>query len=193
MTDRRGVRPGKTLATGPAARVGFESSAPLAISQLDLTSWDTTGPLRYRDRQGNLWDVPVGSRTDLGSVPALVDWLISRTYGAPAYVLHDTFYRHWIPLGRATFRQADRILREALADLGVPAPRCWLTWAGVRIASITTRPRGWVGAWRDLPALVAVTVPGLLLAAPAVLLLIPLALLAGADYLTTTFRRKDPR
>lgn len=160
---------------------GFESGAPLAISQEDLTTWDTIARLAYTDRQGNTWDVPIGSRTDLGSTPSLLDCIVSRTFGAPAYVLHDTFYRHWIKIGKATYRQADRILREALADLGVPAPTCWLAWAGVRWASILARSGGAKGAWRDLPALVAVSIPGLAIAAPAVALLPSSALLWTAN------------
>ena len=70
----------------------------------------------YRDRDGNEWDVEPGSSTDLGSTPSLVDWIVSRTHGAPAYVLHDRFYRHWIKLGQATYAQADRILRQALGE-----------------------------------------------------------------------------
>ena len=171
---------------------GFESNAPLAISQTSLTSWDTTAWLRYRDRQGNEWDVEPGSSTDLGSSPSLLDWFVSRTYGAPAYVLHDRFYRHWIKLGLATYRQADRILREALGDLGVPAPKCWFAWAGVRWASIFTRRGGAKEAWRDLPRLVAITVPGLLLASPAVLLLPSMALLAALNRIAPTPKKENP-
>jgi Protein of unknown function (DUF1353) len=166
-------------------RSGFESGAPLALNQTSLTSWDTTDWLRYRDRRGNLWEVEPGSSTDLGSGPSLLDWFVSRTFGAPAYVLHDRFYRYWILQGLATYAQADRILREALADLGVPAPRCWLAWGGVRLASIFTRPGGRRGCARDLPALVAVTIPGLLLASPALLALPFWALLKAADYLSS--------
>lgn len=177
----------------PPRAIGFESTAPLAVSQVDATTWETTAPLIYHDHQGRVWSVPVGSTTDFASVPSLLTWLIGRMTGASASVLHDTLYRHWIERGEATFREADRILREALGDLGVPGPRCWLTWGGVRIASILTRPGGRIGMWRDVPALIAVTIPGLLLSGAAVLLAIPLALLDSADYLTTTFRRKDPR
>ena len=171
---------------------GFESGAPLGISQTSLTSWDTTDWLRYLDRQGNLWEVEPGSSTDLGSVPSLLDWFVSRTYGAPAYVLHDTFYRYWIKTGKATYRQADRILREALADLGGPTPKCWFAWAGVRWASIFTRSGGAKGAWRDLPALVAITVPGLILASPAVLLLPSMALLAALNRIAPTSKKETP-
>lgn len=172
-------------------RSGFESGAPLAVSQVDLTTWETVARLAYTDRDGRTWNVPVGSRTDLGSSPSLLDWIVSRTYGAPAYVLHDTFYRHWIPLGEATYAQADRILREALADLGVALPTCWLAWAGVRWASILTRPGGWRGALRDLPGLLAVTVPGLILAAPAVLLLPSMALLAALNFVVSSRLSKE--
>lgn len=169
---------------------GFESGAPLGISQTSLTSWDTTAWLRYRDHQGNLWEVEPGSSTDLGSSPSLVDWIVSRTYGAPAYVLHDRFYRYWVPLGKATYAQADRILREALRSLGVPASRCWLAWSGVRLASILTRPGGRKDCGRDLPALLAVTVPGLILAAPALLALPGWAVLKAADYLSSELRKE---
>lgn len=170
---------------------GFESDAPLAVSQLDHTTWETTAPLVFHPSVGPVIDVPIGATTDFASVPALFSWLIPKLTGVPAAVIHDHAWRTLCPGGQLTYRAADRALREALATLGVPAPTRWLTWSAVRWASILTRRGGQSGAWRDLPALVAVTIPGLILAAPAVLLLPSMAVLAALNYLASQLRRED--
>lgn len=170
---------------------GFESNGPLAVSQINHRVWETTAPLRFHTRDGPVIDVPIGTRTDFATVPAALMWLVGPLTGAPAAVLHDhawSLARH----GTITYRAADRALRDALADVGTPPTTRWLMWAAVRWASITTRRGGLHGAWRDLPALIAITIPGLILAAPAVLLLPSMALLWAANTLTRTRRKETP-
>lgn len=158
----------------------FESGAPLAVSQVDASTWETTAPLVFHGSIHTV-SVPVGSRTDWASVPNVLSWLIGRMTGAAAAVMHDHCYRVLCPAGEMTYREADQLLAEALGSLGIEAPRRWLMWDAVRIASITTRRGGRAGAWRDIPAILAITIPGLVLAAPALLLLPSLALLWLAE------------
>jgi hypothetical protein len=174
-----------------ARRVGFESGAPLAVSQVDATTWETTAPLVFHGSADTV-DVPVGSKTDWASVPTALTWLISKMTGAPAAVAHDYCYRVLCPRGLISYRAADRVLYEALGAVGVAKPSRLLMWAAVRIASITTR-RGYEGALRDLPAILAITIPGLILAAPGLLVLPSMALLAAANYIASTFRNKENR
>lgn len=77
--------------------------------------------------------VAAGLRTDLGSVPPLLWWLV-RPYGDRAtrpYLLHDALCRD----PGTSRRDADNLLRRALEDEGVPELRARLVWAAVRIGS----------------------------------------------------------
>jgi hypothetical protein len=163
---------------------GFESIAPLAVSQVDAATWETTAPLVYHSNTRTI-SIPIGSRTDWASVPGVLSWLIGRMTGAAAAVMHDYCYRVLCPAGDLSYREADQLLVEALGSLGISVPRRWLMWDAVRITSILTRRGGRSEAWRDIPAMVAITIPGLILASPALLLLPPLALFAAVEYLTT--------
>lgn len=169
-------------------RVGyFESNAPLAVSQVpdDPSTWEYTAEMVFHSATGYILRIKAGSRTDWGSIPRLASWLIGKMTGAAACGGHDECWRNKVPAGELTYREADALLEEMLAALDVqatrrqdriPAPTRWLFWAAVRLASITTRPGGAQDAWRDMPRLVAITLPGLLLVAPAAPLLIPMAL-----------------
>lgn len=181
---------------------GFESSAPLAVSQIDAKVWETTAPLIFHAKDGTVISVPVGTRTDFASTPAALTWLVARLTGAPAAVLHDHLWGA-AAAGQISYRDADRIFREALSALGkiaapdgeqrdfrVPGPSRWLMWAAVRWASLT-RPGGWRGWHRDAPAVVAITIPGLILASPAVVLLPFMVLLAAVNYSTSTPRNRE--
>lgn len=183
---------------------GYESDAPLAISQVDHRWWQTVAPLIFHANTGEVVDVPIGTRTDLASVPGVFTWLIPRLIGVPAAVVHDHAW-DLAKTGQMTYRDADRILYEALGALGddphaqgreghkpVGPVTQLLVWAAVRWASILTRRGGRRGALRDLPALTAVTVPGLILAAPAALLIVPICLLAALDHIVAALTRRNP-
>lgn len=182
--------------TGGRKRAGyFESSGPLAVSQVpdDPGTWEFTAPMVFHSSTGYTLRVEPGSRTDWASNPRLAAWLISTMTGAAACGGHDDGWRRKIPSGELTYREADALFEEMLAALDriaqesgmrrhrIPAPTRWLMWSAVRWASILTRRGGTEGAWRDLPRLVAITVPGLVLAAPAVLLLPSMALFWAAN------------
>lgn len=178
-------------------RVGyFESRAPLAVSQVpdDPSTWETTAPLIFHSVTGYVLDVKPGSRTDWASVWRLLSWLIGKMTGAAALVGHDDCWRQKVPAGELTYREADALLKEMLAALDreairwrdrIPAPTRWLVWTAVRWASILTRRGGAKGAWRDLPAMLAITIPGLILASPAVFLLPSMGLLWAANRISS--------
>jgi hypothetical protein len=161
--------------------IGFESPFPVAVSQTGDTEWELTAAMTYHGRY-QTFTVPVGQTTDFASVPAVLTWLVPIETGIPAAVLHDYLWRVKVPASELEYREADGILRQALGSLGVPGPRRWLMWAAVRWGSLT-RPGGHQGWLRDAPAVVAVTLLGLPLALPAVLLLPSTGVLTLADWI----------
>lgn len=142
----------------PPRIVGFESDAPLAISQVDPKNWRTTAPLIYHTADGQVISVPVGQMTDLDSTPLALQSLVPITTGAPAGVLHDHLWRVRAPAGEITYRAADAILKEALGTLGVLTLKRHLIWAAVRWGSLCTRRNGWRGWHHDAPAVLGITI-----------------------------------
>lgn len=170
----------------------FDSEAPLAVSQVSAVAWKTIALLIFHGSTRTV-EVPIGSLTDWASIPRLVAWLIAKMVGAAAAVVHDHCWRVLCRAGLMTYQEADRLLLEMLTALDreaarigayrdrIPAPTRWLMWAAVRWTSILTQPRGWVGAHRDLPRMLAITALGLPLVAPAALLLPSMGVLAVAN------------
>lgn len=138
--------------------------------------WYLERRLAHRDR--HLGDIVVPRdrttfTTDLTSVPQLFTWLVPRT-GAhlAAALVHDAltppFSAHtpdgtplpdWVPPPDVITRlQADRVLRDAMADLGTPLIRRWLVWSAVSL------PTAWsvnkVRALLGYVSLVAIAVLG---------------------------------
>lgn len=82
-------------------------------------------------------------RTDLTSVPDLFTWLVPRTgCHLPAALIHDgLIYDEGEPASYVAAEdvsrvEADRIFRDAMADLGTGLIRRWLMWAAVSIATV---------------------------------------------------------
>ena len=96
---------------------------------------------------------PEHFRTDLASIPWMFAWLVPGLGShLPAVLVHDGLVvrggegkTHDGPdVDRV---EADRILRDGMADLGTPLIRRWLMWAGVSLATAVSalRPRAyWV-------------------------------------------------
>jgi hypothetical protein len=118
--------------------------------------------IAYRDRHlGELLVPRVTStfRTDLTSVPALFTWLVPKTgQHLPATLLHDGLIH---PPGDVTYvsteghvvlrAEADRVLRDAMADAGTALIRRWLVWSAVATATMLSGAgTGWPAAraWR---------------------------------------------
>lgn len=118
--------------------------------------------IAYRDRHLGELLVPRVTRTfrsDLTSVPALFTWLVPKTgQHLPATLLHDGLIH---PPGDVTYvsteghvvlrPEADRVLRDAMADAGTALIRRWLVWSAVATATMLSGAgTGWSTAatWR---------------------------------------------
>ena len=123
----------------------------------------------YRDREVGQILVPAGPdfRTDLTSVPWLFTWLVPKT-GAhlPAALLHDGLVADRDGSGSSYVAdrdiprdQADRILRDAMADTGTGPIRRWLVWSAVATATIFAGSADWSRArWAAYRIAAAVTI-----------------------------------
>lgn len=112
---------------------------------------------------------PETFETDLTSIPWFFAWLVPGVgTHLPAVLLHDglvlTEGEHKAHIGPDVDREeADRLLRDAMAGLGVGKVRRWIMWAAVTLATAwkALRPAAW---WRSLVAgtIGVVTVLGVL-------------------------------
>ncbi|MFG1664232.1 DUF1353 domain-containing protein [Streptomyces sp. Y7] len=103
--------------------------------------------IAYRDRHLGELLVPrttADFRTDLTSVPAFFTWLVPKTGDhLPATLLHDGLIHppgaptYTSTEGRVVLRvEADRVLRDAMADAGTALVRRWLVWSAVTTATM---------------------------------------------------------
>lgn len=133
--------------------------------------WAMMRRIAYRDRHLGELLVPRATesfRTDLTSVPALFTWLVPKTgRHLPATLVHDGLVHppddvtYVSTEGHVVLRaEADRVLRDALADTGTGVIRRWLIWSAVAAATMVSGAgTGWSAArtWRYRAA-VALTV-----------------------------------
>ena len=116
-------------------------TTPLRLEALDDgRRFRVIEPFRYFPgelHEGEPIVVPAGFETDFASVPRGL-WNLFPPWGryGKAAVVHDYLYKQQL----GTRAAADRIFREAMAVLDVPAWKRWLMWSGVRAF-------GWI-AWR---------------------------------------------
>lgn len=114
---------------------------PLDVTTEDGLVWTVNEPMDYEVGSlgsGEKIEVPKGQKTDFGSVPQALWWLISPIgLATRAYVLHDYLYTTQ-PYTRL---KSDQILLEALGVLGVNSIKKWLIFSGVRVG-------GWY-AWES--------------------------------------------
>ncbi|KPC64685.1 DUF1353 domain-containing protein [Streptomyces chattanoogensis] len=111
--------------------------------------------IAYDDRHLGELLVPRNTRTfrsDLTSVPALFTWLVPKTgEHLPATLLHDGLIH---PPGDPTYIstedrvvlrvEADRVLRDAMADAGTALIRRWLVWSAVStVTMLDGKGTGW--------------------------------------------------
>jgi hypothetical protein len=140
----------------------------------------TTADVIYQGNQ-DTFTIPSGFQTDLASVPQFMTWLVP-VAGVQdrAALLHDFLCE---VLGGHQPRpdpcpspsDVDGIFRRVLGELGVPAIRRYLFWAGVRWGALFSRHRrpGW---WSDAPSVLGIS----LLALPVVL---PASIVVGGGLL----------
>jgi hypothetical protein len=104
--------------------------------------WALSTPLIYAaGPAGAAVIVPAGYVTDLASIPRFA-WSLGFAPDGPwakAAVVHDYLYATRGLSGRYSRAQADGILDQAMAALGVPAWRRAVIWAAVRL--------GGAGGW----------------------------------------------
>ncbi|MFJ3670491.1 DUF1353 domain-containing protein [Streptomyces sp. NPDC090106] len=111
--------------------------------------------IAYRDRHLGELLVPretASFRTDLTSVPAFLTWLVPKTgEHLPATLLHDGLHH---PAGVPEYTsteghvvrraEADRVLRDAMADAGTALIRRWLIWSAVAMVTMLEgKGTGW--------------------------------------------------
>ncbi|MEI4273939.1 DUF1353 domain-containing protein [Klenkia sp. LSe6-5] len=134
------------------------------VQQAEDGRWVLLRPLRYQGSRES-WTIPAGFVTDFASVPAAARWLIPADGPwTAAAIAHDWFCDVGIRRDLITSRDADGLFRRMMRELGVPLPRRWAMWAGVRwgaVANPLRRP----GVLADLPLVLAISV----LVAPLVL------------------------
>jgi Protein of unknown function (DUF1353) len=103
--------------------------------------------IAYADRHLGELLVPRATKTfrsDLTSVPALFTWLVPKTgQHLPATLLHDGLIHppddvtYVSTEGHVVLRaEADRVLRDAMADAGTALIRRWLVWSAVATATM---------------------------------------------------------
>lgn len=112
----------------------------VAVRQDGVRHWLLLEDLYYQGRYDQ-FRVPAGYRTDFATVPRAAVWLVP-TYGryTPAAILHDLLCDLAVaPDPEVSRRDADGLFRRCLRELGVPGPRRWMMWCGVR----------WAGRWSD--------------------------------------------
>lgn len=112
------------------------------------TCWAVVRPFSYRTHAGDLITVPAGMTTDLASVPRFA-WAFVPPDGlwVRAAVVHDFLYRSSgrciiakvnrassCSLSRPYQRaEADKILDDAMADIGIGMAARVTIWSGVRV------------------------------------------------------------
>jgi hypothetical protein len=113
-------------------KVGFDQPYPAALEQISNTGWRLLEPIVYHGSR-QPFAVPEGQETDLASTPATLRALFP-PYGSytSAAILHDYLWRVKAPAGEIEYRDADGILRQAMASLGVGGVRRYVMWAAVR-------------------------------------------------------------
>lgn len=137
--------PAAPAAGDPARREPWsnpEGTGWVDLAQVGDRDFVVLAPLTYTARDGRTTTVPVGSRTDLASVP-WPGWSLVGPFGRQtrAAVVHDHGRRVVRATGHSrreklTERRAlDDLFREALLDSRVPWLRAHVMWAGVTLAS----------------------------------------------------------
>lgn len=134
-------------ADGPFAKVHWR--------MLEDLGYELPEDVRYPQRFHVAPAHAAGQSTDLASVPPWL-WGVVASFGRHtlAALLHDHLCEEarsaGPPASGRLRRDADRLFRLAMSDLGVPAPRRWLMWAAVRLFGEAGEP----GLPAKLPAVV---------------------------------------
>lgn len=106
----------------------------LEVEFVDGDTWLLVAPLVYRTGDGLVITCPAGTTTDFASTPRVLWWRYPKSGPwAPAAAVHDGLYRGTAVVSSARVLarvDADRVLREAMATLGISArTRLEFYWA----------------------------------------------------------------
>lgn len=106
---------------------------PLDVTTEDGKVWTVNEPMDYEIGSlgsGEKITVPKGQKTDFGSVPQALWWLISPIgLATRAFVLHDYLYT----VQKYSRLKSDQVLLEAMGVLSVPWLRRHAIYRGVRM------------------------------------------------------------
>jgi Protein of unknown function (DUF1353) len=155
--------------------MGFGPRADVYVKEIDDKNWALTVPIDYQGER-EPFVVPVDMETDFASVPRVFVWFLPR-YGryTKAAILHDFLWRKRAAEGTLSWLDADAIFRRAMRELHVPFLRRWILWAAVRYAALTKKG-GLKGWWKESWRVLLITLVALpIVAIPAVIILIALA------------------
>ena len=120
-------------------------SGPLRTEQIGHQRWKILEGFTFTSDSGLIVNVTAGFQTDLASIPALAQGIVSKVgYWSQAAVVHDVlYYRHRSGLDAKTTRlQADNILiegcRAKASDFSVPRlkRKDYLIYGAVRIGGL---------------------------------------------------------
>lgn len=118
----------------------FKGLDTLAV-RVDLSgpraSYELIAPLAFDSDAAGRIVVPAGFATDFGSVPRVLEWVVSGEDSqlVPGSIVHDYIYRGGgLVSGRRVSRiDADRLLIEAMADRGAGWAKRNAVWSAIRV------------------------------------------------------------
>jgi hypothetical protein len=154
----------------PEQAIGFPDGRTVDVRELDEKFWRVLTEFAYQAKDER-YVVPAGERTDFASVPRPFVWVIP-TYGSytKAAILHDHLCRR-AREGTFSRHDADGVFRQAMRSLGVPFIRRWVMWAAVRWGALFA-PGGRAGWLSDGWKVLLITVPVLVIVAPAAIVIV---------------------
>lgn len=161
MVDHAGTHQASSYPAGVFFDAETGGPLDLELGRIGSKSFRVRRQFGYRDpayEEPFICPHDVGEfKTDLASIPFFFSWVVPlQGLHFPAIVLHDALVHHsGSPenLGPVVERdEADRIMRDAMAQLGVGFVRRWLAWTGALLATAfsSMEPRWW---WRSLSVL----------------------------------------
>jgi hypothetical protein len=122
-------------------------TGPLVIEETGYERWKVAKPFKFISSTGLVVAVDAGFETDLASIPAIAQSLVSKLgYWTQPAIVHDLlYYRHRTELDDTIPRlQADDILLEGIklkaAEYSVPnvERRDWLIYGAVRAGGLSS-------------------------------------------------------
>lgn len=143
----------------------------MTIRPAGAKTWRLVEDLVYAGER-ETFTIPAGYVTDFATIPSFIRSPTgldpySMEY-ARAAIVHDWLITDAIPARVVTSRDVDGIFRRIMREEGTDAATRWLMWTAVRWGAAFSRRRAWGRQLpKDLPLMLAISLPALLLAVPA--------------------------